>query len=91
MENIADIIDTIGARASRQYSAHEGDYRDETGLLMCGKCHTQKECVLAKSDGTTRTVRCACECSVAQNEQEAEEKRVETRGRKKQNVESEND
>lgn len=74
-----DIINTIGARAARQYSETEGDYRNEDGLLMCGKCHTQKECVLAKSDGTTRTVRCACECSVAQNAKEAEEKRKRDR------------
>lgn len=74
-----DIIDTIGARAARQYSETEGDYRNEDGLLMCGKCHTQKECVLTKGDGTTRTVRCACECSVAQNAKEAEEKRKRDR------------
>lgn len=74
-----DIIDTIGARAARQYSETEGDYRNEDGLLICGKCHTQKECVLTKSDGTTRTVRCACECSVAQNAKEAEEKRKRDR------------
>lgn len=74
-----DIIDTIGARATRQYAETEGDYRNEDGLLMCGKCHTQKECVLHKSDGTTRTVRCACECSVAQNAKEAEEKRKRDR------------
>lgn len=74
-----DIINTIGARAARQYSGTEGDYRNEDGLLMCGKCHTQKECILPKSDGTTRTVRCACECSVAQNAREAEEKRKRDR------------
>lgn len=74
-----DIIDTIGARAARQYSETEGDYRNEDGLLICGKCHTQKECVLTKSDGTARTVRCACECSVAQNAKEAEEKRKRDR------------
>lgn len=74
-----DIIDTINARASRQYSEHEGDYRNEDGLLMCGKCHTQKECVLTSKDGTTKTVRCACECSVAQNAKEAEEKRKRDR------------
>ena len=74
-----DIIDTIGARAARQYSETEGDYRSEDGLLMCGKCHTQKECVLTKRDGTTRTVRCACECSVSQNAKEAEEKRKRDR------------
>lgn len=74
-----DIIDTIGARAARQYSETEGDYRNEDGLLMCGKCHTQKECVLTKRDGTTRTVHCACECSVAQNAKEAEEKRKRDR------------
>ena len=53
METLTDIIDTIGARAARQYSENEGDYHNENGLLMCGKCHTQKECVLTKSDGTT--------------------------------------
>lgn len=79
METLTDIIDTIGARASRQYSKTEGDYRDEDGLLMCGKCHTQKECHLTKSDGTTHTVRCACECSVRRNAQEAEEKRKRDR------------
>lgn len=74
-----DIIDTIGARAARQYSEHEGDYRNEDELLICGKCHTPKECTLTKSDGTARTVRCACECSVAQNAKEAEEKRKRDR------------
>lgn len=73
------IIDTIGARAARQYSETEGDYHNEDGLLMCGKCHTQKECVLTKRDGTTRTVHCACECSVAQNAKEDEEKRKRDR------------
>lgn len=79
MKTITDIIDTINARASRQYAEREGDYRNEDGLLMCGKCHTQKECVLTKSDGTTKTVHCACDCSVAQNAREAEEKRKRDR------------
>ncbi|UWG68419.1 MAG: AFG1-like ATPase [Bacteriophage sp.] len=74
-----DIIDTINARAARQYSEHEGDYRNEDGLLMCGNCHTQKECVLTKSDGTTKTVHCACDCSVEQNKRENEEKRKRDR------------
>lgn len=79
MENGIDIINTINARAARQYSEHEGDYRNEDGLLICGKCHTQKECVLTKSDGTTKTVHCACNCSVEQHEKEAEEKRKRDR------------
>lgn len=79
MENGIDIIDTINARASRQYSENESDYRNEDGLLMCGNCHTQKECVLPRKDGTTRTVRCACECSVERNAHEAEEKRKRDR------------
>lgn len=79
MENGIDIINTINARATRQYSEHEGDYRNEDGLLICGKCHTQKECVLTKSDGTTKTVHCACNCSVEQHEKEAEEKRKRDR------------
>lgn len=79
MENGIDIIDTINARASRQYSEHEGDYRNEDGLLMCGNCHTQKECVLPRNDGTIRTVHCACVCSVEQNKREDEEKRKRAR------------
>lgn len=79
METGIDVIDTINARVSRQYKENENDYRNEDGLLMCGKCHTQKECVLTKKDGTTRTVRCACECSVEQNAREAAEKRKRDR------------
>lgn len=79
MENGIDIIDTINARVSRQYSENEGDYRNEDGLLICGKCHTQKECILPRHDGTTRTVHCACECSVERNAKEAEEKRKRDR------------
>lgn len=79
MKNGIDIIDTINARASRQYTENECDYRNEDGLLMCGNCHTQKECVLPRKDGTTRTVRCACECSVERNAREAEEKRKRDR------------
>lgn len=79
MENGIDIINTINARTLRQYSETEGDYRNEDGLLMCGKCHTQKECILPKKDGTTRTVRCACECSVERSAKEAEEKRKRDR------------
>lgn len=74
METITGIINTINARISRQYHEHEGDYRNRNGLLMCGKCHSEKECILTKPDGTTKTVRCACKCSVAQHEKEAEEK-----------------
>lgn len=79
MKNGIDIINTINARISRQYSEHEGDYRNEDGLLICGKCHSEKECILTKLDGTTKTVRCACNCSVAQNAREAEEKRKRDR------------
>lgn len=79
METITGIIDTINARISRQYSEQEGDYHNEDGLLMCGKCHTPKECVLTKPDGTTKTVHCACDCSVAQNAREAAEKRKRDR------------
>lgn len=79
METGIDVIDTINARVSRQYKENENDYHNEDGLLMCGKCHTQKECVLTKKDGTTRTVRCACECSVEQNAREAAEKRKRDR------------
>ena len=74
-----NLIETMAQEASQDSHYEEGDYLSEDGLLMCGKCHTPKECTLTKSDGTARTVHCACECSVAQNAKEAEEKRKRDR------------
>lgn len=40
----------------------EGDYRDESGVLICGKCGTHKEYIYKYQDGSGRERRCACRC-----------------------------
>lgn len=58
----------------------EGDYRDEDGLLVCGKCHTRRQKIItvpATPDFPERklTVFCQCKCRQAADEAEEERKR----------------
>lgn len=58
----------------------EGDYRDEDGLLVCGKCHTRRQKIItvpATPDFPERklTVFCQCKCRQAADEAEQERKR----------------
>lgn len=59
-----------------------GDYRDaETGLLMCGICHTRKETRVSLF-GTEQTVPSMCRCALDKYEAgEAERREVERRRR----------
>lgn len=59
-----------------------GDYRDtETGLLMCGKCHTPKEMYVTLYE-EKRVVRVLCECaSEKYKAEEAEQREAERRRR----------
>ena len=44
-------------------NANNGDYYNEKGILMCGKCHTPKETyTLDNDDNLTIKVHCICEC-----------------------------
>ena len=59
--------------------ADEGDYVGDDGFLMCGKCHTRKECVFKLSG---RMVPCTCECQKkAWAAKEEAKKREEERDR----------
>ncbi|WP_206458671.1 ATP-binding protein [Anaerovorax sp. IOR16] len=76
MEAIGNIINNIAV-------THEnnGDYRDEEGFLVCGKCHTRKESDIEvskdwKANGIWR-VATPCECR--KKEIEAKEKAEERR------------
>lgn len=40
----------------------EGDYRDESGVLICGKCGTRKEYVFEYPKGSGKIFRKACRC-----------------------------
>lgn len=60
-----------------------GDYLDDEGLLMCGKCHTRRQKVIKvpEPNGQQReiTVYCQCDCRKAADaaEKEREKKRAE--------------
>lgn len=59
--------------------AEIGDYIGENGFLMCGKCHTRKECVFKLSG---RMVPCMCECRKREwAEKEEAKKREQERDR----------
>lgn len=39
------------------------DYLDDDGLIVCGKCHTRKECIITwPGEIGTQKMRCMCEC-----------------------------
>ena len=63
-------------------AANEGmkaadDYMDtETGLLMCGKCHTKKQKKISFL-GVERVVGCLCQCAAEEMEREREKHRAE--------------
>ncbi|MBQ6483095.1 MAG: ATP-binding protein [Anaerolineaceae bacterium] len=50
----------------------EGDYY-ENGLLMCGECHTPKQCVI-RVLGQKRTVGCLCRCGVEKRDADEAER-----------------
>ncbi len=55
----------------------DGDYEDEQGLLVCGKCHTRKQIEITVLDRTIRPYHlCQCE-SEKQEKEEAERKQKE--------------
>ena len=55
-----------------------GDYRNEDGLLCCGQCGEQKECV-TEILGRPFTVPCLCKCGVQAYEDRERERKEEQR------------
>lgn len=59
-----NIIETMARNASQNSHREEGDYLNEDGLLMCGKCHTPKQCrFIAKWDGKEKKPYTPCDCA----------------------------
>lgn len=73
-----NILDTM-IRNSKENSQHnEGDYLNEDGLLMCGKCHTPKQCrFTAKWDGREKTPYVPCDCERELKEAAEQARRVQ--------------
>lgn len=55
------IFDKVEAKAAKDITKENGDYLNDEGLLMCGKCHTPKQCVV-KFFGEIRKPHCLCKC-----------------------------
>lgn len=58
-----NIIENMVREASRNSHYEKGDYLNEDGLLMCGKCHTPKQCRFTASwDGKEKKPYTPCDC-----------------------------
>lgn len=67
-----NLIETMTRKASQDSHYEEGDYPSEDGLLMCGKCHTPKQCrFIATWDGKEKKPYTLCAC--ARERRDAEE------------------
>lgn len=78
-----NIIENMVREASRDSHYEEGDYRNEDGLLMCGKCRTPKQCRFISSwDGKEKTPYTLCACArerkeAAEQARQAQNLRIE--------------
>lgn len=59
-------MSAIAGRAAIANAATSGDYQDETGLTVCGRCHTPKQCIIPNGPGKGIIVSCMCACKEAQ-------------------------
>lgn len=61
--------------AAESIKAEQGDYYNDDGLLMCGKCHTKKQTRVTFL-GIEKTPMCLCKCAAEKQERERFIKRV---------------
>lgn len=59
-----DIINSIADK--NKDNAKEGDYRNDNGILICGKCNQPKECLLEypTNSGKFRKFSIVCQCDI---------------------------
>lgn len=68
-------IDNLVERSKEAIKENEGDYIDkETGLLMCGKCNTPKQCRVEVGEKIYYP-HCLCKCGTEQRDREEEEEK----------------
>lgn len=73
--NLSSYVDGLERAAAEAIKAEQVDYIGEDGLLVCGKCHTQKQSRV-EILGRVRTPYCLCKCGKEKAEQEREKIRV---------------
>lgn len=73
-----NILETMAREASRDSHYEEGDYLSEDGLLMCGKCHTPKQCrFTATWDGKEKKPYTLCDCARARRDTEEQARQAQ--------------
>ena len=79
MEDALNILKPIIETANAHLTENPGDYRNEDGLLVCGKCNQPKQTFISLPavGGPERKlkVRCTCKCDIEEMEREKEEQR----------------
>lgn len=78
--NLSGMLEKIEMNASQNIKINDGDYVKD-GLIMCGKCHTPKQCRVTIA-GEIRTPMCLCKCEqerLAEEEKELERQEREMR------------
>lgn len=90
------LLGGIAAAARRNAETNPDDYRDRSGLLYCGNCHTKKETVITWP-GTDKPVTVACMCRCAEDRyrgrysrRKAEERREAAKRENLSDMDSEN-
>lgn len=74
---VVDEVPEEMENATKEGMKAADDYMDtETGLLMCGKCHTKKQKKISFL-GEERVVGCLCRCAAEEMEREREKHRAE--------------
>lgn len=73
-----NLIETMTCNASQDSHYEEGDYPNEDGLLMCGKCHTPKQCrFIATWDGKEKKPYTLCDCARAHRDAEEQARQAQ--------------
>ena len=74
---IEQVVNNLIEKSGDRIRVEEGDYLNEDGLLVCGKCHTLKQTEVTFM-GKTRRPYCLCKCeSEKRDREEAERKNRE--------------
>lgn len=73
-----DIFDSAEQAASSAIKVNDGDYFNEDGLLMCGKCNTPKQ-TRVELFGRIKTPMCICECENAKLKAEEKQRNFSKR------------
>ena len=67
MSAIRNVFDVLATKAEEAIPVQDCDYTDEsTGLLICGKCHTPKQC--RPFPNSDEAVYCLCACMKADDD-----------------------